>query len=451
MVRVNNTHESDVIFMKSPLEGIKVVDISQVIAAPICARHLGDFGAEVIHVENTKSGDFWRKYLSDVGGVTAVPSNIDYNWEVFNRNKKSVALDLDKKEGQEILNKMVACADIVVTNLRQYEREKFACSYTHLTKINPRIIYGSITGVGKNGPECDNPAFDQTAYWNRAGVNQATLPPGVHDTGFRPGLGDTVAGVSLYAAIMTALFHRERTGVGQEVEISLLGTGLYQLSFDISGALVTGKDFKDIDTEKLGNHDSVIVEREKLTERVNKSYNELWQHIKMNQPNPLYGSYATKDSHVVHINILQPDRYWEKICHALNLENLVDDFRFNRHETRIKHHKDLYQIIKTTFSNFMFDDIYDRLVEWGIPFAEQQKISHVIHDPQTRINKYFVNFSHPTYGSIEILANHMKMSRTPANYRLPAPEFSQHTEETLLNLGYGWEDIAMLKENKVIP
>jgi len=437
--------------MKSPLEGIKVIDVSQVIAAPLCARHLADFGANVIHVENAKSGDFWRDFLQDVGGVTAVPSHINYNWEVFNRNKKSIALDLSQKKGQEILHNIVESADIFVTNLRMYEREKFACDYKDLKEINPKIIYSSITGLGKKGSERDVAAFDQTAYWNRAGVNRAMLPLGINDTGYRAGLGDTIAALGLYAGIMTALFHRERTGVGQEVEFSLLGAGLYQLSFDVSGALVTGKDFLDMNANNSGRNDPIIIEREKLIANVKESYDRLWEHLRENSPNPLYGTYFTKDAQIVHMNVLQPDRYWVRVCNALGIEHLIDDPRFSRHEIRLTFHKDLYHFVKEAFSKFVLEDVYRRLINWGVPFAVQQKVSDVIHDPQARANNCFVDFEHPVYGPIEILASPINLSETPASYRLPAPEFSQHTEETLLEFGYNWDDISKLKEDRIIP
>ena len=132
---------------------------------------------------------------------------------------------------------MVEKADIFVTNLRIFERDKFTCSYTHLKAVNPKIIYGSITGFGSKGPENNSPAYDQTAHWYRSGVNYVLVPSGVPDIGFRSGFGDTVAGLGLYGGIMTALFNRERTGIGLEVEVSLLGSGLYQLSFDVAGTL----------------------------------------------------------------------------------------------------------------------------------------------------------------------------------------------------------------------
>jgi crotonobetainyl-CoA:carnitine CoA-transferase CaiB-like acyl-CoA transferase len=437
--------------MKSPLEGLKVIDVSQVIAAPLCARHLADFGADVTHVENAKSGDFWRNFLKDVGGVSAVPSVIDYNWEIFNRNKKGIALDLSQKKGQEILHKMVETADIFVTNLRIYEREKFACDYSRLKGVNPKIIYGSITGFGSKGPERDAPAFDQTAHWYRSGVNYVLVPAGVPDIGFRAGFGDTVAAIGLFGGIMTALYNQERTGFGQEVEISLLGAGLYQLSFDVSGALVTGKDFKDMYAEQWNPEDPVMVEGAKLTAEATEATLKTWEYRKQNAPNPLAGGYVTKDNRLVHINILQPDRYWVKFCRAMDMDYVVNDPRFVSHEIRLANHKDLYFIVKEAFAKRELKDVYQRLMENGIPFAVQQKISEVIHDPQARENGYFVRYEHPEYGPIEILASPLKLSETPASYRLPAPQFSQHTEETLLELGYSWEDITKFKEEQIIP
>lgn len=439
------------------LEGIKVLDVSQVAAAPVCARHLADFGADVLHIENGKTGDFWRSYLSGVAWVSAVPSNVDYNWEVWNRNKKSVAIDLKTVEGQGILHKLAKQADVFVTNLRMFEREKFACSYQYLKSINPGIIYGSITGVGSKGPERDAPGYDQTALWFRSGVNYVLTPRGMPDIGFRAALGDSVAGMSLYGGIMTALYHREKTGVGQEVEVSLLGTGLYQLSFDVAGALVTGRDFNEMYSElealleQSASADPGRAENSRLMAAASEAVMKAWDNQRMNTPNALAGGYFTRDGRYVHINILQPDRYWEKWCHAMGLEHLIGDPRFVEHEVRLRNNRDLYLIVKEAIASRDLKDVYRRLTDNGIPFAVRQSISEVIRDPQARENGYFVKFEHPEHGTIEIPASPISLSETPASYRLPAPEFSRHTEETLLEIGFNWEDIASLKEKGVIP
>ena len=143
--------------MDSALEGIRVIDVSQVVAVPMGARHLGDFGADVIHIEHPQRGDFWRSHQAGHGGGNGVPSTVNYNWEAFNRNKKSVTLDLSTEGGREIIYKLVEKADVFVTNLRMFERERYALEYETLSRLNPKLIYGSITGLGKKGPERNLP------------------------------------------------------------------------------------------------------------------------------------------------------------------------------------------------------------------------------------------------------------------------------------------------------
>ena len=437
--------------MKMALEGIKVIDVSQVIAVPVAARHLADFGADVIHVEHPERGDFWRAYLQGVGGISSVASPVDYNWEAWNRNKKSLAIDLGQERGRELMYKLVEQSDIFTTNLRLWEREKFGLQYETLKKVNPRLIYGSVTGLGKEGPEKNLPAYDQTAHWFRSGVVHVLTPPGVPAVGFRAGFGDTVAGMSLFAGIMTALYHREKTGVGQEVELSLLHTGIYQLSFDVSGALVTGHDFKDPDPNLPPPADEAVAKHAaELVAQIEEAHAQLADLYRANMPNPLAAAYKTKDDRIIHLNILQPERYWGRMCKAMGSSELEHDPRFETHEARLLNHADLYHIVKNALLSKTLEEWKPKLSDAGIPYAPQQKLSEVIHDPQARANNYFVPFQHPTHGKIEIIASPINMSETPATYRLPAPEFSQHTEEILLGLGYSWEEIADLKQQGVV-
>ena len=328
------------------LQGIKVIDISQVIAVPIAARNLADFGAEVIHVEHPRRGDLWRSYLSDVGGTSSVPSDINYVWETYNRNKKSLTLDLSTDEGREVVYKLVEQADVLVTNLRVWEREKFKLEYETLRKINPRLIYGSITRLGTKGPERNSPAYDQTVHWYRSGVTHVLTPLGASGIGFRAGFGDTVAGMSLFAGIVTALYAREKTGVGQEVELSLFDTGIYQLSHDVAGALATGIDFKDLPSRLLDEDDPRLHKLIELFQESVKAFDRATEFLKENIPNPLATSYKTKDDRIVYLNILTPDTYWTKICRALRKPELETDPRFIDHEVRIENHFELYHIVK---------------------------------------------------------------------------------------------------------
>jgi crotonobetainyl-CoA:carnitine CoA-transferase CaiB-like acyl-CoA transferase len=406
--------------MTSALEGLKVLDVSQVAAAPMAARHLADFGADVIHVEHPVRGDSWRVYQPGIThGTQGVPSKINYNWENYNRNKRSLTLDLSQEAGQKIINKLIKNADVFITNLRMYEREKYRLEYKTLREINPRLIYASITGYGKAGPDKDYPAYDTTAYYARSGMCHMLSNEDGTPGGYRPAFGDNVAALGLFAGIMTALYTREKTGEGQEVEMSLMHTGVYQISYDVAGALVTGRDYDE------------------------------WRRRRIEDiPNVLEASYKTKDGRWCRLNCVQPDNYYARVCHAIDRDDLINDPRFATFEPRIKNKVALYQILVDAFSK-------KTLAEWkilmiGIPFAPAQNLLEVINDPQAKANNFFITYDHPIYGEIQGVDNPIKMSSTPASIRRPAPEFNQHTEEILLEYGYTWEDISRFKEQLTI-
>jgi crotonobetainyl-CoA:carnitine CoA-transferase CaiB-like acyl-CoA transferase len=406
--------------MASALEGIKVIDVSQVAAVPVAARHLADFGAEVIHVENPATGDFWRTYQAGQGqGKAGVPSDINYNWENFNRNKRSLTLDLSQEGGQKILYKMVETADVFLTNMRPFELERYHLEYATLSQRNRRLIYGSLTGFGKKGPEGNAPAYDTTAYWARSSVpymmsTMAWVPPG-----FRPAFGDNVAGLALALGVMLALFVRERTGIGQEIDLNLVHIGIYQIAFDVAGALVAGRDFTE------------------------------WRiRSREESPNPLSMSYQTKDGRTIVLVVLQPDRYWSRFCQAIGRTDLEHDPKFENYDARFENRADLVHILDEVFLTRTLEEWKPRLQ--GIPFAPIQTLVEIINDAQVRANDTFVPFEHPTYGHIEVVANPVKLSQTPATLRMPAPEFGQHTEEVLLEYGYSWEDIEQFKQQRII-
>ncbi len=406
--------------MVPALGGIKVIDVSQVAAVPMATRHLGDFGADVIHVEHPVRGDFWRAYQAGIAqGTQGVPSRINYNWENFNRNKRSLTIDLSHDEGRKIIYRLIETADVFVTNLRMYEREKFRLQYDPLSRLNPRLIYASLTGYGKEGPDRDSPAFDATSYRARSGVMHMMSGSDGSPGGFRPAFGDNLAGMSLFAGIMTALYVRERTGTGQEIDTSLLHNGVYQISFDVAGALVTGRD-----------------------------YDEWRGRTTADIPNVLEMVYRTQDDRLVCLNCVQPDKYYAAVCHAIDRDDLTDDPRFSTFEPRIKNKIALYEILVEAFSQKTLGEWRRRMV--GIPFSPAQNLLEIIDDPQARINNFFVTYDHPAYGTMRGVANPIKMSKTPATIRMPAPEFGQHTEEILLEYGYTWEDIGRFKELRVI-
>ncbi|HEY91444.1 MAG TPA: CoA transferase [Dehalococcoidia bacterium] len=407
------------------LEGIKIVDLSQVAAVPMAARHLADFGADVIHVEPPHTGDSWRSFrpgssiYETPGSDIPADGYIDHNWENYNRNKRSIILDLSQAEGKEIIHKLISEADVFMTNQRLYEREKFGLEYETLHEKYPRLIYGSLTGYGKKGPEKNNPAYDVTSYWTKAGTSHLfsmpELPPFIDGGGF----GDNVAGISLAFGLMMALFGREKSGVGQEVDLSLFHTGIYQLTFFLAGTIATGRDYRDW----------AIRSREE-------------------KKNVLDMPYETKDGRWLLLAMPQPERWWPRFCHAIGREDLEHDPRFESFESRIENRDILFEILKDTF-------LTRTLVEWkpalsGIPFAPYQNLLEVIEDPQAKANDIFVELNHPTHGLMKVIDSPVKLSENPATMRRFAPEFGQHTEEVLLECGYTWEDISKFKEQGIV-
>jgi crotonobetainyl-CoA:carnitine CoA-transferase CaiB-like acyl-CoA transferase len=237
--------------------------------------------------------------------------------------------------------------------------------------------------------------------------------------------------------------------VGQEVDLALLHAGIYQLSFDVAGALVTGQDHKEeLAKRRAELEESVRKRREETQAEAEAAVARLSKLGRENAPNPLALPYETKDGKTLVFLALQPDRYWSRFCQAIEREDLEHDPRFESIERRRENSAALIAIMDDAFLSRTLDEWKPRLA--AIPFAPAQNLMDVINDPQARANEFFVPFDHPIHGRIEVIANPVQLSKTPATVRIPAPEFSQHTEEVLLEYGYTWEDIAQFKEQRVI-
>jgi crotonobetainyl-CoA:carnitine CoA-transferase CaiB-like acyl-CoA transferase len=425
--------------MTAILEGIKVIDLSQVAAVPMCARHLADFGADVLHIESPRTGDFWRGYLASMQALhSAAPSGFDYLWENYNRNKRSVTVDLAQVEGQDIVCRLVEQADVLVSNLRPFELERYRMDYETLSRLNPRLVWGCVSGYGREGPEKDTPAYDASAFMARSGINHMMSPPGVAGGAFRPAFGDNITGMALAFGILLALYQREKTGRGEQVDTSLLHNGLHTLTFDIAGALVTGLDFSDWRDEPPAE----------LVARAQEARLPIANFYGAKSQNPIAGVYATADARAILLIALQPDRYWEPICRIVGREDLAADSRYGTFEGRAEHCAELRQALAEAFLTKTLDE-WKALLP-GVPYAPYQNLQEAVNDPQARANDFFVTTHHPTQGPIEVIASPVKLGNSPASYRTPAPEFGQHTEEVLVQYGYDWEDIARFKEMGVI-
>jgi crotonobetainyl-CoA:carnitine CoA-transferase CaiB-like acyl-CoA transferase len=399
--------------MALALEGIRVVEVAQLAAVPMAGRLLADLGADVIHVEHPVTGDILRFILAGQGVNTAGPN---YIWENYSRNKRSVTVDVSQEGGKGIIHRLVEKTDVFLTNIRPFELEKFGLDYHSLSRLNPRLIHASLTGFGKKGYERNEPGYDQTGYWARSGVAHMVIPPDTPPDCRVGALGDNVAGISLAFGILTALFVRERTGIGQEVDLSLFEIGVTQMSWHIVEALVTKQERPSVGRKDM--------------------------------PNALMNAYQTRDLRWLMLVILQPDRYWSALCRAIGLEELEHDPRFDSFQPRLENHAALFGILEEIFLTKTLDEWKVCLA--GIPFAPVQNLLEVIADPQARANDFFLPFDHPTYGRMEVVGNPLHLSKTPPTVRTPAPELGQHTEEVLLEHGYGWKDIERFKEQRII-
>ncbi|MFC1966237.1 CaiB/BaiF CoA transferase family protein [Chloroflexota bacterium] len=400
------------------LEGIKVVQTASAFAGPMAGRLLADWGADVIWVENSNRAEISRNQhdMRNVGRM--IMSDIDYRGENLHRSKRGIALDLSQEEGQKILHKMLEHADVYLSNFRPREFKKFKLEYETLSQLNPRLISANVYGYGKKGPDKDLPATEFTGYFAKSGILHTLQMPGSSPVLNPIGLGDHVAGMSLACGIMSALFMRGRTGRGQEVDVSLLHTGIFTLSFDIAGALVTGQDRQPVELRDFHN--------------------------------PLHNSYQTKDSRWLRLAVADADIYWSRLCQVIEREDLEHDPRFTSTKLIADNHTALFDILEKGFRSKTLDEWRVRLDKAGIVWGPVQNFPEVIADPQARANDLFVSYDHPDYGHIEVVSNPIKFSEGQEMISRPAPKLGQHTEEVLLEYGYTLEDIEKFKRQRII-
>jgi crotonobetainyl-CoA:carnitine CoA-transferase CaiB-like acyl-CoA transferase len=405
-------------------ENLKVVDVSQVAAVPMTARIMADFGADVIHVENPETGDMFRHILE--GLRVGIQTDFNYVFEHYNRNKRSMTLDLTNEKAQKILHRLLESADVFTTNLRPYELERYHLEYETVKEINPRIIAAYLTGLGEKGKERNTPAYDHTAYWARGGIPhriRATTPPlqnpKIAAPAFINSFGDHVACLSLLSGVFLALYDREKTGQGRKVTASLLQSAVHQLSWDLAAALNTGEDYPIMDIEEVN-------------------------------VNPLVGQYLTKDNRWLIFCAVHTERYLPPFMKVMGLGELLDDPRFEIIDGEIQNHQILREIMRERFLTKTLDEWKILFNTERIPYSPEQTLLEVINDPQAKANGFFEKYEHPDHGEVGAIANPINVGAGEKTIRTAAPEFGQHTEEVLLEIGYNWEDIDKFRDEGLI-
>ncbi|MBT8328193.1 MAG: CoA transferase [Desulfofustis sp.] len=404
--------------MVKGLEGIKVIEVGGAFAMPLAGMLMGSWGAEVIHVEPPGRGDLQRHLLAAGMAGWARPHEVNYIWEHVDRNKKSLTINLKATEGQEIIHRLAADADVFLNNLRPYEMDKFNLGYETISSANPKIVYANLTGYGQRGPEKNTGGYDSVAFWARSGVMDLMHEPDSAPNISRPAYGDSITSQSLLAGVMAALFIRERTGEGQEVEVSLYNSAIFALGTDLSGCLITGED-------------SVRPTRKTMS-------------------NPIRNIYPTSDDRWIMLGMTTSQPYWPNFCQAIEGSELTDDPKYATPEARAENASELVDIIEGIFRTKTYAQWRDILSLNKLIWAPLQTPLEVTQDDQAIANDFFCEWDHPEYGSIKLLNNPIKLSRTPAENICKAPDLGEHTDQILTGLGFTSEKIEELRNSGVI-
>ena len=397
---------------RSPLEGIRILDLSTVIAAPFGATLLGDFGAEVIKVEMPGVGDPLRNLGPYYNGE-------GLRWPGIARNKKSITLDLPHDEGKEILRKLVSESDMIIENFRTGTLEKWGVGYEELKEVNPDLVMIRVTGYGQTGPYAHKAGFGTPA----TAFSGFTYLHGYPD---RPpispsfSLTDYVTGIYVAFAAVTALYHRDchEEGTGQFVDVSL-----YESMFRMMEFLITDYDQTGTIKERspgLSGHSAPA------------------------------GNFLTKDNSWI-ILVTSSDKTFERLAKAMGREDMLTDERYSTNSIRLTRFDEVNGIVSDWVRTKTKEELQTLLDDCGVPMSPIYSIKDIFEDPQYKARENIVEVEHPRLGKVKIPGVVPKFSETPGSIRQIAPDLGEHTEDILKNvIGLDDESIAKLKEKKVI-
>jgi formyl-CoA transferase len=391
------------------LAGVRVLDLTRVLAGPFSTMMLADMGAEVIKIEVPKTGDDSRKFGPFVNGESSYYMNL-------NRNKKGVTLNL-KGRGKEIFLEMVKKADIVIENYRPGTMEKLGLGYEELKKINPRIVYGAVSGFGHYGPYKDRAGYDIIGQ-AMSGLMSTTGWPGGEPTRTGTAMSDILAGLSVTIGLLAALRHRDVTGIGQKVDVSLVDSTVASMEIINQIYLVEGR----------------------LPERIGNRYESVYP----------YDSFKAKDGSMV-IGAGN-DKLWQKLCVIMGQPELGLKPEFDTNWKRVQAHAEVKVIVEAWTVTKTAKEIVDALLDAGVPAAPINNIEQVVNDPHIAgAREMFVEVDHPVAGKMKITGSHIKLSDTKPGVKIPSPTLGQHNDQVYKELlGLSVEDIAAMKADGLI-
>jgi crotonobetainyl-CoA:carnitine CoA-transferase CaiB-like acyl-CoA transferase len=379
--------------MQQPLSGIKVVDLTRILSGPFCTMLLGDMGADVIKIEGPKEGDPVRK-------AGAIVNDLSWYFASFNRNKRSMALDLRSEHGKEILRKLIQRSDVLVENFRPGVLAEMGFDEASLERINPRLIVASINGYGSTGPYADRPTFD---FVVQAMSGFMSTNGGVEHPALRSGppITDLVAGLYAAFGIVCAVRARELTGRGQRVDAGMMTSMLSMFAYLTSDYLATGQL-----ATRTGNDHPIAAP---------------------------YGMFSAIDGEIAVAPSTEDVLF--RFLSILDLAHLLSDERFKTNELRLIHRKELNSLINERLKTDTQTSWINRLNSGGVPCGRVQNVGEALNDPQMIHQEMVLEVDHPSHGLVKMVGFPLKLSDTPCSVRFPAPKHGEHNREILDELG----------------
>jgi crotonobetainyl-CoA:carnitine CoA-transferase CaiB-like acyl-CoA transferase len=382
---------------------------------PAAAVLMADYGAEVVKVEHPRGGDPARGLVT--GGVSPMQGPVNLMVEQANRGKRSIALDITSDSGREILYELAAGADVFMTSFLPGARRSLRIDVDDIRAVSPSIIYAKADAVGPRGPDAGKPGYDAAVFFGRAGILNSFTRTGTPLVQPRPGFGDKTASLAIAFGIASALYRREKTGAAAVVDVSLLSSAMWVASSDIVYSLAMGSDFS---------------RRERPA------------------TNPIGTHYATADGRWIMLSMLESQRWWAPLCRALAHEELIEDPRFCDAAARAENSEACQALLAAIFASAPLSEWRTRLSSLIAPWEPVADSAEAGEDPQARENGYLTAVEHPSGETLRVVRAPVTFDDRPAELGV-APEFGQHTEEILLELGRSWNEIAGMKESGAIP
>tara|TARA_B100000676_G_scaffold312339_1_gene386045 strand:- start:7626 stop:8843 length:1218 start_codon:yes stop_codon:yes gene_type:complete len=400
------------------LDGIKVVELATYIAGPASGVVLADFGADVVKIEAPNRPDPFRG--GHLRGSDAPRSEYPYGYIVDNRNKRGVALDIKTEAGREVFERLLEVADVFITNMPIPTRERLKISYADIQAINTQIVYASISAFGEKGPEAGRPGFDSTALWARTGLMDLVKPgPDSPPARSLPGMGDHPTAMSLFAAIMTGLYRRERTGKGSHVSTSLMANGVWWNGLLTQAMLCGGQVVCRPPRENAGN--------------------------------PLHNLYQTRDGRWLHIIFNTNLHRWPELAELIGCPELATDPRFENQAAWIENSNALILILEEAFARRDYAEWVKLFDDNRFTYGDIRKVNDIPTDPQMIEGRAIRAIDDPAAGAEYVVDTPIWIEDSFKSEPTMPPEFGEHTEEVLRDIGYDDVALAKLKEAGAIP